>query len=98
MASLIPDVSQIIKITPEQGYTLISVLTGLNLSLTTIKAKEFNKKIFRDHNKNSEMGDRVVKWQTTYVTGTDVIGKQFCIRVAERNTSDGAAIKISINC
>jgi hypothetical protein len=84
MASFVPAVSQVLTITPEKEYTLISVRQKPDSSPTVLKVKEYAKKVTVEKNEEEEKS-----WtkEITDVTGSDINGKKFKIKVSSMHVS-----------
>jgi hypothetical protein len=82
MASLVPEASQVLTITPVKDHFVFQLKEQLNLPATTIKVKEFIKKISNLSGVESEMGLWVF-WEseTTDIAGVDLAGKKFALMI-----------------
>jgi hypothetical protein len=88
ISSNLPDASEVLTITPGKDYTLMSLKEQVNLPATTLKVKEFVKKVTSADGEESEMGIWVF-WEskTTEIKGTDITGKKFELMIRCKYTS-----------
>jgi hypothetical protein len=89
----VPESSLVLTITPEKEYTAITIRERPGTPPTTIKVKEYVQKISKEE--SDEKDQQLPRWkkEVTEITGSDVSGNNFKIKVSAMNI-DGVGSRI----